>query len=63
MKNFRDLIVWQKAHQLMLASYRNTVRFLADEEYRQLDGSIVEVKKMLAGLIKKIEADRVRADG
>jgi uncharacterized protein (DUF302 family) len=59
----KNLIVWQKAHQLTLASYRNTVRFLADEEYRQLDGSIVEVKKMLAGLIKKIEADRVRADG
>ena len=123
MKSFRDLIVWQKAHQLTLASYRNTVRFpreevygltsqirrcsasiaaniaegcgkrgnnefqrflhsatgsaseleyhfllakdlgfLADEEYRQLDRSIVEVKKMLAGLIKKIEADRLRAD-
>ena len=45
MKNFRDLIVWQKAHQLTLASHRNTVRFLADEEYRQLDGSIVEVNK------------------
>jgi four helix bundle protein len=119
MKNFRDLMVWQKAHQITLASYRNTARFpreevygltsqirrcaasiaaniaegcgkrgnnefqrflqiatgsaseleyhfllakdlgfLAEEDYRQLEGSIIEVKKMLAGLIKKIESDR-----
>ncbi len=33
MKNFRDLIVWQKAHQLMLATYRSTVRFPREEIY------------------------------
>ena len=37
--------------------------FLADLEYRQLERSVVEVKKMLAGLIKKIETDRLHADG
>ena len=32
--------------------------FLAEEDYCQLERSTIEVKKMLAGLIKKIEADR-----
>jgi hypothetical protein len=32
--------------------------FLADEEYKKLDQFTVEVKRMLAGLIKKVEADR-----
>jgi four helix bundle protein len=34
--------------------------FLSDEEYKKLDSSTIEVKnkKMLAGLIKKVEADR-----
>jgi len=119
MKNFRDLIVWQKAHQLALDSYRNTasfpkeevygltsqirrcsasiaaniaegcgkrgnaefqrflqiatgsaseleyhfllgkdLRLLHDEVYRALDNDVTEVKKMLAGLIRKIESDR-----
>ena len=66
MKNFRDLMVWQKAHiaagsaceleyHLLLAK---DLSFLSDEEYKKLDQSTVEVKKMLAGLIKKVEADR-----
>ena len=120
MKNFRDLVVWQKAHQLTLASYQGTARFpreemfgltsqirrcsasipaniaegcgkrsnnefqrflhiatgsaseleyhfllaqdlgfLEEEDYRSLDQKVIEVKKMLAGLIKKIEADRL----
>jgi four helix bundle protein len=123
MKNFRDLLVWQKAHQLTLASYRDTVRFpreeiygltsqirrcsasiaaniaegcgkrgnnefqrflhiatgsaseleyhfllardlgfLANEDYGRLERSVTEVKKMLAGLVKKIEADRLTTE-
>ena len=31
---------------------------LGDEEYKKLDGSTIEVKGMLAGLIEKVEADR-----
>ena len=119
MKNFRDLMVWQKAHALTLASYRGTagfprqeiygitsqirrcsasiaasiaegcgkrsnaefqrflhiaagsaseleyhfllakdLSFLSDDEYKKLDQSTIEVKRMLAGLIKKVEADR-----
>jgi four helix bundle protein len=33
MKNFRDLIVWQRAHQLTLAGYRNTARFPREQIY------------------------------
>jgi four helix bundle protein len=119
MKNFRDLMVWQKAHALTLASYRGTAEFpkqeiyglisqirrrsasiaaniaegcgkrsnaefqrflhiatgsaseleyhfllardlgfLSPEEYKKLDESTLEVKRMLCGLIKKVEADR-----
>ena len=36
--------------------------FLSDEEYKKLDQSAVEVKRMLAGLIKKVEADRRATD-
>jgi four helix bundle protein len=32
--------------------------FLKEEEYKKLNQSIIEVKKMLAGLIRKVEADR-----
>jgi len=34
--------------------------FLSDEEYKKLDQSTIEVKRMLAGLIKKVEADRLK---
>lgn len=33
MKDFRDLQVWQKAHQLTLTVYRLTARFPRDERY------------------------------
>ncbi len=33
MKNFRELIVWQKAHQLTLDIYRVTSRFPKDEMF------------------------------
>jgi four helix bundle protein len=119
MKSFRDLMVWEKAHALTLASYLSTAEFpkqeiygltnqiqrcsasiaaniaegcgkrsnaefqrflhiaagsaseleyhfllakdlgfLSDEEYKKLDSSTIEVKRMLAGLTKKVEADR-----
>ena len=123
MKSFRDLMVWEKAHALTLASYRGTadfpkqeiyglisqirrcsasiaaniaegcgkrgnpefqrylhiaagsaseleyhfllakdLGFLSNEEYKKLDQSTVEVKRMLAGLIKNVEADRRGTD-
>lgn len=33
MRKFQDLIVWQKAHQLVLEMYRVTRRFPAEERY------------------------------
>ena len=36
--------------------------FLLEEDYRRLDQGVIEVKKMLAGLIKKIEADRLNTE-
>jgi len=33
MKSFRDLIVWQKAHQLVLVSYKATKIYPKDELY------------------------------
>ena len=123
MKGFRDLMVWQKAHALTLASYRATAEFpkqeiygltsqirrcsasiaaniaegcgkrgnaefqrflhiaagsaselddhfllakdlgfLSAEEHNKLDQSTIEVKRMLSGLIKKVEADRKGTD-
>ena len=120
MKDFRDLRVWEKAHRLVLESYRATASFpktemfglssqirtaasipaniaegcgkrgngefqrflnmatgsaseieyhfllardlqLVDESaYRDLNGSVVEVKRMLSALVRKVEAERVR---
>jgi four helix bundle protein len=123
MKKFRDLMVWQNAHALTLASYRATAEFpkqeicgltsqirrcaasiaatiaegcgkrsnaefqrflniatgsaseleyhfllakdlgfISAEEYSKLDPSTIEVKRMLAGLTKKVEADRRGTD-
>ena len=119
MKDFRDLDVWRKAHQLTLAVYRATAAFpkaelygltsqmrraassiaaniaegcgrrtdadfarflqnafgssneleyylllaldlglLAKTEYDRLSDNIIEVKKMLAAFIRKLNADR-----
>jgi len=33
MKNFRELKVWEKAHRLVLAVYKATVRFPDQERY------------------------------
>ena len=120
MKNFRDLLVWQRAHQLTLAAYASTERFpqreiygltsqirrcaaslaaniaegcgkrgnaefqrflniaagsaseleyhfllahdlglLGELDYRKLNDGVVEVKRMLASLIGKIEQERL----
>lgn len=122
MKDFRDLQVWNKTHQLTLRSYVVTqtfprqeiygltsqirrcaasiaaniaegcgkrgnaefgrflgiaigsaseleyhfllahdLDFLADQTYQELQSSTVEVKRMLAALIRKVEADRTAA--
>ena len=123
MKNFRDLQVWEKAHQLTLFAYQATagfpkeelygltsqirrcavsiaaniaegcgkrgngefhrflniatgsaseleyefllardLGFLNAEQYRGLDASVTEMKRMLASLVRKVEADRHGAE-
>ena len=120
MKDFRDLMVWQKAHSLTLSSYRasaafpkaetyglaiqirrcaasiaaniaegcgkrgngefqrflniacgsaseleyhfllaHDLTFLGDLEYQRLNNDVVEVKRMLASLARKVEAERL----
>lgn len=122
MKNFRNLDVWQAAHELTLASYRATAHFpeeekfglksqirraaasvpeniaegcgrtgnaelnrflqiaagsaseleyelllahdlcyLGDPLYEDMSSRVVRVKQLLAGLIRKVEADRLPA--
>jgi four helix bundle protein len=123
MKNFHNLIVWQKAHALALNSYKATssfpkhelyglssqirrasasiptniaegcgrrgnnefhrflqiaagsaseleyqfllsrdLQFISQVEYQQLNEDVCEIKRMLASLMRKIDADRTAAD-
>ena len=120
MKNFRDLMVWEKAHSLTLGAYRVTAGFPAREmygltaqirrcsvsiaanvaegcgkrgnaefqrflniatgsaseleyhfllardlgllgegDYEELNAKVVEVKRMLAAFVRKVETDRL----
>lgn len=34
------------------------LHFLVEEDYRDVQAQVVEVKRMLAGLIRKVAADR-----
>lgn len=120
MKDFRDLMVWQKAHQLTLMAYRCTINFpreevygltsqirrcaasiaaniaegcgkrgnaefqrflgistgsaseleyhfllardlklLDESDYARLNAGVVEIKRMLASLVRKVEQERL----
>ncbi len=63
-KSFRDLIVWQKAHQLVLEVYRFSSSFPKTETYglvSQLRRASVSVPANIAeGFKKKGLADKVR---
>src|SRR5450756_923196 len=50
MKNFRDLMVWQKAHSLTLASYRGTGEFPKQEIY----GLISQIRRCSASIAANI---------
>jgi hypothetical protein len=32
--------------------------FIAEDDYQRLDRAVVEIKRMLAGLVRKVEAER-----
>ena len=63
-RNFQDLLVWQKAHALVLAVYKLTARFPQEERYgltSQLRRSIVSIPANIAeGFKKKGQPDKVR---
>ncbi len=63
-KSFRDLVVWQKAHQLVLAVYQKTKSFPREEIYgltSQFRRSTVSIAANIAeGFKKKSAADKVR---
>jgi four helix bundle protein len=124
MKSFRDLVVWQKAHQLVLETYASTksfpveerfgltsqirrssssipsniaegcgrrgnsefhrflqvamgsaseleyqlllahdLKYVASTEYEPLNECLIEVKRMLASLISKVDEERHRSRG
>ena len=50
MKSFRDLMVWEKAHALTLASYRGTAGFPRQEMY----GLISQVRRCSASITANI---------
>jgi hypothetical protein len=50
MKDFRDLNVWEKSHNLTIRVYKST-------DYKNLDSELIEIKIMLAVLFKKLKAD------
>ncbi len=63
-KTFQDLVVWQKAHQLVLMTYRFTSRFPDSELYglsSQLRRAAVSVPANIAeGFKKRGKADKSR---
>jgi four helix bundle protein len=50
MKDFRDLLVWQKAHSLTLASYRVTDAFPKAETY----GLTIQIRRCAASVAANI---------
>jgi four helix bundle protein len=63
-KSFRDLIVWQRAHELVLMVYKVTKEFPKDEMYgltSQFRRAAVSVAANIAeGFKKKSDADKIR---
>jgi len=50
MKNFKELQVWQKAHQLTLLLYKITTSFPADEKY----GLVSQIKRSASSIAANI---------
>jgi four helix bundle protein len=63
-KNFRDLIVWQKANQLVLSAYKFTGEFPKEEIYcltSQCRRAAISIAANIAeGYKKKSKADKLR---
>lgn len=63
-RTFEDLIVWQKAHQFVLVTYRMTDTFPKSEQYgltSQLRRAAVSIPANIAeGFKKRTKADKAR---
>lgn len=63
-RSFQDLVVWQKAHQLVLLVYKVTQEFPKEEIYgltSQLRRAAVSVPANIAeGFVKQSNADKLR---
>jgi four helix bundle protein len=63
-RTFRDLLIWQRAHQFVLCVYRETERFPRDERFgltSQLRRSAVSIAANIAeGFVKRGVADKLR---
>jgi four helix bundle protein len=63
-KSFKDLIVWQKAHELVLDVYRNTNSFPKEESYgltSQFRRAVVSCAANISeGFPKKGKSDKLR---
>ena len=63
-RRFTELIVWQKAHQFVLATYRYTAEFPREEQFgltSQFRRAAVSIAANIAeGYAKKGKADKVR---
>jgi four helix bundle protein len=63
-EKFQDLLVWQKAHQLALATYRITRSFPAEEKFglvSQMRRAAVSIPANVAeGFIKRGQSDKIR---
>lgn len=63
-RTFRDLLIWQRAHQFVLGVYKETQKFPSDERYgltRQLRRSAVSIPANIAeGFVKRGIADKLR---
>lgn len=62
--NFRELIVWQKSHELVLGIYRMTAKFPREELFgltSQMRRSAVSVPANIAeGFVKRGISDKIR---
>jgi len=63
-RTFRDLLIWQKAHQFVLCVYKERQSFPPDERFgltRQLRRSAVSLPANIAeGFVKRGIADKLR---
>jgi four helix bundle protein len=63
-KSFKDLIVWQKAHQFVLMIYRYTAKFPKEETYgltSQFRRAAVSIASNIAeGFVRRTKPDKVR---